>query len=73
MCLVARIINTDVENFEYMASSFGFFVRHINVIEVCHAVYLFERVRLLVMRHSYDYLSSGVSFFKIPQSFRDLT
>ena len=28
---------------------------------------------IVIMFHSYDYFSSGVSFFKIPQSFRDLT
>ena len=31
------------------------------------------RLDFVIMLHGYDHFSSGVSFFKIPESFRDLT
>jgi hypothetical protein len=48
------------------------FVRHINLIEVCHVVYLFKHVRLLVMFHSYDYISLFAPFLDIPVSLGNL-
>jgi hypothetical protein len=48
------------------------FVRHINLIEVCHVVYLFKHVRLLVMFHSDDYISLFAPFLDIPVSLGNL-